>query len=396
LDQVKNPFSPGAGHQPPELVGRSEFLSGAEVLVERVRHGRPARSILLTGLRGVGKTVLLNQVKERAAAAGYVTVTVETPEDATLAEVLSPQLRTVLFELARSGGSSSVSRRALGVLKSFVSAFRVRYAGVELALEFEPVPGVADSGDLQTDLPQLFLEVAEASAEQGKGVALLVDEMQYLPEVDLRALIMAMHRLAQENKPLILVGAGLPSLLGLTGRARSYAERLFSFPKIGALPAHEARRAIKDPVVAAGVGIEDDALNKIFEVTQGYPYFLQEWGFHAWNIATSSPITLTDVERATTRAISQLDQGFFRVRFDRLTPAEKRYLRAMAELGPGPQRTGDIATTLQIRATSVGPTRGILINKGMIYSPEHGRLAFTVPLFDEFMKRVMPELPERR
>lgn len=339
--------------------------------------------------------MLLNQVKAHAETAGYLTVVVESPEDTTLAEMLSPQLRSVLFELARLQGMGAAGRRALGVLKSFVSALHLRFGGAEITLEYDPVEGVADSGDLQTDLPQLFVEVALAAQERGKGIALLVDEMQYLQEADLRALIMAMHRLSQENRPFVLVGAGLPSLLGLTGRARSYAERLFNFPVIGPLSSDEAKRAIRDPVVAAGADIEPDALDEIFRVTQGYPYFLQEWGSHSWNRAASSPITLGDVQGATARAIHQLDEGFFRVRFDRLTPAEKKYLRAMAELGPGPHRTGDIASALRIKATSVGPTRGILINKGMIYSPEHGQLAFTVPLFDEFMKRVMPTLHAR-
>jgi hypothetical protein len=348
--------------------------------------------MLLTGLRGVGKTVLLNEINRIAIAGGYRTIQLESPEDSTLVEMLAPQLRTLLFELDRMAGAGAKARRALGVLKSFISAFKVRYGGVELALEFEPEVGTADSGDLESDLIQLFMAVADAAEERGCGVALLIDEMQYLKEAELRAVIMAMHRLQQERKQFILVGAGLPSLLGLSGRARSYAERLFNFPVIGALSRAEGNHAIREPVRNAGAEIDDSALEEIHRLTQGYPYFLQEWGYHSWNRAAQSPISMTDVTEATVTVIRRLDEGFFRVRFDRLTPSEKRYLRAMAEMGPGPHRTGDIATALHLNVRSLGPTRAILISKGMIFSPEYGKLAFTVPLFDDFMKRVMPNM----
>jgi thymidylate kinase len=362
-------------------------------LLARVRQGHPEKSILLTGLRGVGKTVILNRARQKAEDEGFRTVYVESPEDSTLVRILAPQLRTLLFELDRSAGIGAMARRALAVLKAFASAFRVRYGGVELALDFEPETGVADSGDLESDLPQLFTVVAEAAEERDRGVALLIDEMQYLSEPELRAVIMAMHRLQQAQKRFVLVGAGLPSLTGLSGRARSYAERLFSFPVIGALPRHESDQAIGEPVRSAGAEVEDDALTEIFRLTHGYPYFLQEWGYHSWNRASHPSITVGDVSGATEVVVRRLDEGFFRVRYDRLTPSERRYLRAMADLGPGPHRTGDVANRLHIRVTSLGPTRATLINKGMIYSPEHGKLAFTVPLFDEFMKRVIPEFP---
>ncbi len=307
MDQVRNPFSPGAGAQPPELVGRSEVIDRARVLIERVRNGRPEKSILLTGLRGVGKTVLLNVMRRQAAEDGYRTILVEVPEDRSLVAMLSPHLRSLLLDLDRVAGAKERVRRALGVLAAFVSAFRVRYGGVELSLDFEPERGTADSGDLETDLSQLFMAIAEAAEERETAVALLVDEMQYLKEWELRALIMAMHRLQQERKRVILIGAGLPSLLGLAGRARSYAERLFDFPVIGALSEPEASRAIRDPVRAAQAEIEESALGEIYRLTEGYPYYLQEWGYHSWNQAAQSPVTLADVRDATTTVIQRLD-----------------------------------------------------------------------------------------
>ncbi len=390
MDPVRNPFSPGAGAPPPELVGRGEVLEQARILVERVKQGRPEKSILLTGLRGVGKTVLLNEIKRRAQASGYRTLAVETPEERSLIASLVPQLRGLLFELDRLAGIGMKARRALSVLKAFVSAVRVRYGELELGLDLEPEKGVADSGDLEADLPDLFVVIAEAAKEKQVPVGLLIDEIQYLNEEELRALIMAMHKLQQEQLPFILVGAGLPTLPSLAGKAKSYAERLFSFPVIGALARPEAVQAIRGPVRAAGLEIESAALDEIYRLTKGYPYFLQEWGYESWNRAEESPITLKDVKAATATVIRKLDEGFFRVRFDRLVPSEKKFLRAMAELGPGPHRTGDVANRLKVLVTSLGPVRANLISKGMIYSPEHGKLAFTVPLFDEFMKRAMP------
>ncbi len=389
MDPVRNPFSPGAGAPPPELVGRAEVLEQARILVERVKQGRPEKSILLTGLRGVGKTVLLNEIKRRAQASGYRTLAVETPEERSLIASLVPQLRGLLFELDRLAGIGMKARHALSVLKAFVSAVRVRYGELELGLDLEPEKGVADSGDLEADLPDLFVVIAEAAKEKQAPVGLLIDEIQYLDEEELRALIMAMHKLQQEQLPFILVGAGLPTLPALAGKAKSYAERLFSFPVIGALAKPEAVQAIRGPVRAAGLDIESAALAEINRLTKGYPYFLQEWGYESWNRADESPITIKDVKAATPTVIRKLDEGFFRVRFDRLVPSEKKFLRAMAELGPGPHRTGDVANGLTVLVTSLGPVRANLISKGMIYSPEHGKLAFTVPLFDEFMKRAM-------
>ncbi len=392
MDAVANPFSPGAGAYPPELVGRQETLERARVLLARVIQGRTAKSLLMTGLRGVGKTVLLNEVKRLASASGFRTLFVETPEQAGLLPHLTPQVRGLLLDLDRGAGVSARVRRALGVLKSFASAVRVGYAGLEVSLDFEAEPGVADSGDLENDLAELFVALAEAAKDRGTGLALLIDELQYISELELRALTMAMHRLAQEQLPLVLVGAGLPTLPGLAGRARSYAERLFDYPSIGALSRSEADRAIVAPMATAGVQIERAALEEIFSQTRGYPYFLQEWAYQTWNRATGSPVTLEAVRQATPIVTARLDEGFFRVRFDRLTRAERRYLRAMAEVPSNERTTGRVAEILGFKVTSMGPNRANLISKGMVYSPEHGRLDFTVPLFDEFMRRTMPEL----
>jgi hypothetical protein len=261
---------------------------------------------------------------------------------------------------------------------------------VEFGLDIDPEVGMADSGDLEADLPVLLVAVAEAAASRNVPVAIILDEMQYLTEVELSALIMAIHKIVQGRLPLILIGAGLPQLVGLAGRSKSYAERLFDYPNVGALQERHARDALDKPVRAEGVTFDDDALTEIVRQTQGYPYFIQEWGYHAWNAAAASPISAETVHAIHAAVIQKLDAGFFRVRFDRLTPREKDYLRAMAELGPGPHRSGDIADVLRVKVHSVAPLRSGLIRKGMIYSPAHGDTAFTVPLFDGFMKRVMP------
>jgi hypothetical protein len=262
---------------------------------------------------------------------------------------------------------------------------------ITFGLDIDPEKGTADSGDLEIDLPSLFVAVAEAAEERQSAIALLIDELQYFSQKELGALIMAMHKVQQRQLPLVLIGAGLPILPGLAGESKSYAERLFSFPDIGALSEPDAAKALRDPAQASGVVFEAPALAEIFRLTKGYPYFLQEWGYQSWNLAPSSPITLSIVQDATGKVISRLDQNFFRVRFDRLTPGEKNFLRAMAELGAEPKRTGDIADMLGVKIGSLGPVRANLIKKGMIYSPAHGDIAFTVPLFDEFMIRIIPE-----
>ncbi|MDA1277635.1 MAG: ATP-binding protein [Verrucomicrobia bacterium] len=390
MDPVKNPFAPGAGTPPPELAGRDELRETIRIALQRTRLGRPAKSILMVGLRGVGKTVLLDRMREDAEAVGIHTLRVEAPESRSLPAILAPQLRQVLLRLSRNEQTKELAQRALRGLAGFAKALKLKYEDIEVGFDFEPEQGLADNGDLEHDL-QALLEVAGAAAQKAEtALAMFVDELQYVEVEELAALITALHRAAQRRLPVVLVGAGLPQLRGRMGRAKSYAERLFDFPEIGALTPQAACTAIAKPAQAEGVNVDDDALQRIVEKTHGYPYFLQEWGKHAWDTASKSPITLADVNLASTAAIAALDESFFRVRFDRLTPLEKRYLRAMAELGSGPHRSGDIAEKLSREVTALGPTRNQLISKGMIWSPNHGDTAFTVPLFDEFMHRIMP------
>lgn len=393
MDKITNPFSPGAGAPPPELAGRDAILEQAQVLFGRVKARRPEKSMLMTGLRGVGKTVLLNEMERMAATEGYSTILIEAHEDKSLALLLIPQLRRLLFELNRLAGAGDKVRRGLAVLKSFISGVRVSVEGYEFGLDIDSEQGAADSGDLEIDMPNLFLAVAAAADERRTPVAILIDEIQYLRPPELSALIMAMHKMQQQQLPLVLVGAGLPILPGLAGESKSYAERLFSFPDIGPLSEAESILAIKEPIESAGETIDGAAIQEIFRLTKGYPYFLQEWGYQAWNQAERSPITAAIVQETTSLVERRLDENFFRVRFNRLTPREKNYLRAMAELGAGPCRTAEIAETLGVKVNTVGPVRANLIKKGMIYSPSHGDMAFTVPLFNEFMKRAIPELP---
>jgi GTPase SAR1 family protein len=390
MDPVQNPYSPGAGTPPPELAGRDGLLQTMRVALARVRRGLPAKSILMVGLRGVGKTVLLERIRDEAETEGLQTMWIEAPESRSLPAILAPNLRMALIRLSRSEHARDLARRAGQALAGFARALKVKYHDVELRMEFEPEPGLADSGDLEHDLQQLLETTGQAAAAADTALALFVDELQYVEEEELAALITALHRTARRELPIVLVGAGLPQLRGRTGRAKSYAERLFDFPEVGPLPAEAARVAIAKPAKDAGVDFEEGALQRIIQETQGYPYFLQEWGKHVWNTAERSPITERDVATASESAVAALDESFFRVRFDRLTQSERTYLRAMAELGPGPHRSGDISEQLGRKVTSLGPTRSQLIAKGMVWSPSHGDTAFTVPLFDQFMRRIMP------
>lgn len=346
---------------------------------------------MLTGLRGVGKTVLLNQIEKMAKEMGYRSIAMEAYEEKPLGAFLIPHLRTLLYDLDRVEGVKEKIKRAFSVLRSFIGAVKLKVDDVSIGLDVEPEKGTADSGDIQTDLPNLFVAIGEAAEDKRQSVALFIDEIQFFSASELGSLIMAMHKIQQKALPIVLLGAGLPILPGLAGESKSYAERLFNFPDIGPLSPSDADKALRDPARAAGVIFEPEALNEVYRLTKGYPYFIQEWGYHAWNMAENSPITLSVVNEATNSAKPRLDENFFRVRFDRLTPSEKKFLRAMASLGPGNQRTGDIAQKLGVKVTGLTPTRAKLIKKGMIYSPAHGEMAFTVPLFDEFMRRAMPE-----
>ena len=390
MNPIKNPYSPGAGSPPPELVGRDPILEQARILLGRVKHKRPEKSMLLTGLRGVGKTVLLNEIKRMADTEGYRTIFIEAHEGKALGPLIAPHLRSLLYDLDRIAGTGDKVKRGLAVLRSFIGAIKFSVGDVSIGLDIDPEKGSADSGDLEIDLPNLFVAIGEAAEDRKSAVAILIDEMQYLSQKELGALIMAMHKMQQRQLPVVLLGAGLPILPGMAGESKSYAERLFSFPNIGALSQENSIKALQDPAQAAGVAFEAPALDEVFHLTKGYPYFLQEWGYVAWNLATESPITLKVVRDAKNTVIPRLDENFFRVRYDRLTPSEKNFLRAIAELGPGAHRTGDIAEILKVKVTSLGPVRAKLINKGMIFSPAHGDLDFTVPLFDEFMIRAIP------
>ena len=395
MDEIRNPFSPGAGTPPPELAGRSALIDRIKLLLARVREGRPEKSALLVGLRGVGKTVLLNELENLAEQVGYKTILVEAHESKSLTALLAPSLRKLLLSLDRMENVSNKVRRGLRVLKGFVNGVKITLGDLEIGLDIEAEAGTADSGDLEADLPELFIAVAEAAQDRKIPVAILLDEIQYLSAKELSALIMAMHKMAQKRLPLVLIGAGLPVLAGLAGDSKSYAERLFDFPEVGPLAPDDARQALREPAQKEGADFTDEALDEIIRLTQGYPYFLQEWGYQSWNYAPQSPVQLADVKRATPRIIERLDANFFRVRFDRLTPREKDYLRALAELGAEPQRSGDIAAVLGVKVQTVAPLRDSLMKKGMIYSPAHGDTAFTVPLFDTFMKRAMPQLPTK-
>jgi len=391
MDALQNPFSPGAGNPPPELAGRDDLLKQAEITLGRIKNGRYEQSLLLVGLRGVGKTVLLNRIRELAESQAYAVAMIEITETRTLPELLVPALRQILFKLDSMAGVSDKVKRGLRVLRSFISALKLKFADMEFGISIDPEKGTADSGDLEADLTQLFISLGEAAADRASAVAVIVDEMQYLSEKEMSALIMAIHAVSQRRLPLVLVGAGLPQLVGLAGRSKSYAERLFQYPRVDALSPEDAREALRGPVTRQSAAIEPDALDYLVQTTRGYPYFLQEWGYQAWNIAPASPIDIHAARRATGLSIKKLDESFFRVRFDRLTPREKEYMRALAHLGPGPHRSGDIAECLGVRVQSSAPLRSGLIRKGMIYSPAHGDTAFTVPLFDQFMLRTMPD-----
>ena len=391
MDPVHNPFNPGAGSPPPELAGRSVVRDKIRLCLARLKSGRPAKSLILVGLRGVGKTVLLDRMIKDAEAGGFINVRIEAPEGRSLPAILAPQLRLALLKLDRVANAKEHAVRGLRALAGFAKKLKLTYNDIEVGFDYDPEAGLADNGDLEGDLTMLLEQVGLAAKAASNVVAIYIDELQYVPEPQLAALISALHRCSQQELPIVVIGAGLPQLRGKMGAAKSYAERLFDFPEIGPLSQEDATDAIVKPINEQGAKIHSEAIALIVDETRGYPYFLQEWGKHAWDVALHSPITSDDVKKASREAVAALDESFFRVRFDRLTPKEKEYLRAMAELGPGPHRSGDIAAALKRPPSSFGPVRQSLIDKGMIWSPSHGDTAFTVPLFDAFMKRIMPD-----
>ena len=390
MDPVINPYAPGAGTPPPELAGRDALRENIRIAVKRMRIGNAAKSLILVGLRGVGKTVLLDQMRKDVEALGALTLRIEAPEDRSLPALLAPQLRTTLLGLSKVDAARDLARKSLRALAGFAKALKLKYGDIEVGVDLEAEAGLADNGDLETDLSVLLQQVGLAAKSANTILVMFIDELQYVQEDELSALISAMHRCAQEKLPLTLVAAGLPQLVGRAGKTKSYAERLFDYPEIGPLSNSEASIALTRPAADLDVRFQDTAVDEIFRCTFGYPYFLQEWGKHVWDLAPSSPITKADVERASDVALAALDENFFRVRFDRCTPAERRYLRAMAALGPGPHRSGDIAQTLSQKVITLAPLRNRLIRKGMIWAPSHGDTAFTVPLFHDYLARVMP------
>ncbi len=383
MDQITNPYRPGAGTPPPALIGRDDLIDRFGVTLRRTLSGRPGKGFLPTGLRGVGKTVLLNRFISIASNEGVKTAFIESPESGDFASLLAIRLRRILLEMSTGAFKAAVSK-ALGALRSFTLQLP---DGSSIALGVDPLAGYGDSGILSEDLTDVLVAVGEAAAQQGTGLLLGIDEIQYLKSEELGAVIAAIHRTTQLELPVLLVGAGLPQLPGLAGEAKSYAERLFEFPEIGSLPPEQARQALMLPALELGVEYENPALDQLVEESHGYPYFLQEWGYHVWDGSPRSPITVEDVNSVRAGVVATLDQNFFLVRLNRLTPKEKEYLQVMAELGPGPHRSGDIAARLGVKVESVAPRRSALIAKGMIYSPAHGDTAFTVPLFDDFLRR---------
>lgn len=363
MDETTNPYAPGAGTRPPELTGRDDVLRKGRISIQRVQAGRSAKSFIFVGLRGVGKTVLLNEVLRIADELGAIALHFEAQDGKSLPVLLVPELKRLLLSLDTMAKATDATKRGLRVLKSFVGSVKFKMGDIDIGLSLPAEPGAADSGDLESDLTTLFLAVGDAAASRSKTVVITIDELQYLSEEELSALIMAVHRLAQKALPVLIVAAGLPQLIGQMGASKSYAERLFDFPRIGPLEEADARAAIQEPASKEGVIYESQALDEIIRVTECYPYYLQEWGYHVWNIADHSPIVETDARAATIAATTNLDANFFRVRFDRLTPREKDYLRAMAELGPGPHRSGDIAESLGVLVESSAPLRSGLIRR---------------------------------
>lgn len=385
MDEVRNPFVPGAGSQPPDLAGRDGILRDAEIALKRALAGRNTQSQILLGLRGVGKTVLLNKIEQIAEDAGHLTSMIEAPEDRSLPELLYPRVVQTLRRLSLVDASKAYAFSAMRALRSFASVFKVEVGDISLSVD--PEPGSADSGNIEYDLADLFVKVGQAAKAADRGWTLLIDEIQYIKADEYAALIVAIHRVNQKNLPVLFFGAGLPQVAALSGDAKSYAERLFAYPPVGALDADSAKSAIKNPIEDEGETVTDEALHSVLEQTQGYPYFLQEWGYQSWNTADGSPIDADDIDKASEKALSRLDDGFFKVRFDRLTPSEREYVCAMAKLGDGPYRSSDVADKMGRQMQRLGPMRASIIKKGMIYSPSHGDIDFTVPLFADYLRR---------
>lgn len=399
MDPLSNPYTPNAGAQPPIVVGRNDQLDSFNLLLARLLRGRTEQSMIITGLRGVGKTVLLGQFRNKALSANWVTVEMEASkhDEDSFRQDMYFKMRSALFELSPKARWGDRMKRAAGVLKSFSLTFDPSGA-ISAGLDVEAAEGVADSNVLGLDLTELMVVMGEAARDCGKGVVFLIDEIQFLQSTQLEALITAIHKTVQRSLPVTLVGAGLPQIAELAGDAKSYAERLFKFPQIGILNSDDSRAALSSPAQDEGVTFTGEALDYADQITGGYPYFIQELGSAVWSIARESPITKADVEEAEPAYVDKLDSSFFRVRLDRATPLQSAYLRAMGGLGSEPQKASDVAMAMGRTSENLAPTRAELISMGLLYTPEHGYAAFTVPHFDKFIVRAMPklEVPEKR
>ncbi len=387
MDPFRNPYNPGAGTRPKTLVGREREIEEFDLAVRRLADHRSAKSVMLTGLRGVGKTVLLGEFGRIARRHGWEHNSLEVNDGTSVAAAMASLVRQSTLRISATKRSAEKAKRILGVLKSFQMTWKLPG---DVTIETSPFAGVGDSGDLESDLADLLVEIGELARANETGVAFTIDELQYLPRDQLAALVSALHRVAQEEVPVLIAGAGLPSLLGLVGDAKSYAERLFTFESIGSLSDIDARLALSGPSSDEGVTWEVAALDLLLESTEGYPYFLQEFGSETWRLANGpAVITLDDATRAIPIATAVLDDGFFRVRIDRLNDTDRQYLRAMASLGRGPYLSGDIAKQMGKKTTQVGPYRDSLIRRGLCFSGRHNEIDFTVPMFDNFVRRAL-------
>ncbi|HSK50211.1 MAG TPA: ATP-binding protein [Solirubrobacterales bacterium] len=395
-----NPYTPNAGARPPLLAGRSDELEAFELLLGRLRRGYTAQSMIIIGLRGVGKTVLLGEFLNKARARGWTTVDAEITKHEDFGQRMAMLARRALLQVAPRARWKERGRRAAQILRSFQVTVNPEGEIAATLGDVDPLEGMADSGGLAEDLTDVLVAIGEAAQEQSSGVVFLFDEVHFLRLPELEALIAALHKTVQRSLPVTFVGAGLPQLPELAGEAKSYAERLFKFPLVGSLPRDEATKAIVDPARESGVDFEPGAVEEIVAYSEGYPYFLQEYGSIVWDMGKETTITHRDVEEARDLVEAKLDGSFFRVRAERTTDLELQYLRAMAELGSKPQQARDVAKLLNRTSEQLGPTRARLIDKGLLYTPGFGLAAFTVPQFDRYMRRahklVVPPVQRRR
>jgi hypothetical protein len=390
VDPVRNPYAPGAGQRPPELAGRDREIGQFEIVLERVAKGRPERSMVLTGLRGVGKTVLLNTFKSMAMQRLWGTGKIEARPDQSIRRPIAAAMHMAVRELAPRHRAPDRIEYFLGVLKSFAlrdpNAPKGSSVTVQLGIDVPALRGRADSGDLEIDLTELFADAASVAADLSVGIALFVDEMQDVPPQDVSALCAACHELSQSGGPLIVVGAGLPHLPSVLSASKSYSERLFRYVRIDRLDRAGADLALIAPAERENVTFEAEALDALYKAADGYPYFVQAYGKVTWDLAPASPVRAEDVTVAAPEAEGELAVGFFGSRYERATPAEREYMHAMATLGDDPVLTSRVADELGRKPSSVSPARDGLIKKGLIYSSERGLIAFTVPHFGKFLR----------